>query len=167
MVLEWSSGLEGHSRTAITTGVHLPIEKLHAVADAEGNTRLNQPPFGGQSKGPSQSTNSGDASVFTADWGAGRVVGHFDRNTFFNLTGAGTNINRFDNQQYAVNLFTYLAGERIPGDYDGNCTVDTLDYAAWIVAFGSTSNLDSDGNGHGIVDAADYTVWRDNFGNQC
>jgi len=42
---------------------------------------------------------------------AGRIAGHFDRNTFFNTNGAGTDITRFDNLQYALNLFAWLAND--------------------------------------------------------
>jgi hypothetical protein len=41
--------------------------------------------------------------------GNARIVGHFDRNTFFNLNGAGTDITRLDNAQLALNIFRYLA----------------------------------------------------------
>jgi hypothetical protein len=51
-------------------------------------------------------------AVVRGDNGAeGRVVGHFDRNTFFNRGGAGTNITRFDNQRLALNIFNWLAGQ--------------------------------------------------------
>ena len=50
---------------------------------------------------------------------------------------------------------------------DRFCTVDTADYGAWVIAFGSTGDLASDGDGNGIVDAADFAVWRENVGNQC
>ncbi len=79
------------------------------LAGAEGNTRLNQPPLGSDNQGPSRPTNSGDASVLIATSGQGRIAGHYDRNTFFNSGGAGTDINRFDNRTYAVNLFNWLA----------------------------------------------------------
>ena len=72
------------------------------LAGAEGNTRLNQPPFGANNQGPSVPTGPGDASVIAATYGSGRVVGHYDRNTFFNTGGAGTDITRFDNEQYGA-----------------------------------------------------------------
>ncbi len=49
----------------------------------------------------------------------------------------------------------------VPGDYDGDGTVDGDDYITWRDSYGSTTNLDADGNNDGVVDAADYTVWRD------
>lgn len=48
------------------------------------------------------------------------------------------------------------------GDYNGDGSVDALDYAVWTDSFGSTVNLAADGNSNGTIDAADYTVWRDN-----
>ena len=94
------------------TGVDVQL-----LAGAEGITRLNQPPFGGNSRGPSVNTGPADASVIAATLGNGRVVGHFDRNTFFNTNGAGTNITRFDNQLYAINLFGWLAGAGEESDF--------------------------------------------------
>jgi cytochrome c peroxidase len=52
----------------------------------------------------------------------------------------------------------------LPGDYNGDGTVDTDDYVVWKTNFGDISLLTADGNGDGRVDAADYTFWRDNMG---
>jgi hypothetical protein len=76
---------------------------------AKQNVRLNAPPLGNQRIGTTRAANAGDASLLVALAGTGRIAGHFDRNTFFNLNGAGTNINRFENRQYAINLFNWLA----------------------------------------------------------
>jgi hypothetical protein len=54
--------------------------------------------------------------------------------------------------------------EPIPGDYNGDRTVDDADLVLWRLTFGSTDELAADGNGDRIVDAADYTVWRNNLG---
>jgi hypothetical protein len=58
------------------------------------------------------------------------------------------------------------AASSIPGDYDGNGTVETPDYEKWKTDFGMvvTAGTGSDGNGNGVVDTGDYTVWRDNLG---
>jgi hypothetical protein len=53
---------------------------------------------------------------------------------------------------------------QLPGDYNGDKTVDEEDYVLWRSTFGSMELLDADGNDDGIVDAADYTIWRDHFG---
>lgn len=51
----------------------------------------------------------------------------------------------------------------LPGDYDGDGTVDVADYEVWRAAFGTTDPA-ADGNGDRVVDGADYTLWRDNVG---
>ena len=144
----------------------VPGVAVTLLAGAEGQTRLNQSPFGSKKQGPSRSTNSGDASAFAATYGSGRVVGHFDRNTFFNVNGAGTNITRFDNQQYALNLFDWLiATPNLPGDYNQDSTVDGEDLAVWQTHFSSTTDLNADGDQDADVDGSDFLTWQRNFGN--
>ncbi|MCA9184126.1 MAG: LamG-like jellyroll fold domain-containing protein [Pirellulaceae bacterium] len=63
-----------------------------------------------------------------------------------------------------VQFFATVGGTALPGDYNGNGSVDAADYTVWKDNFGSTSDLAADGNGNGVIDAADYTVWKDNFG---
>lgn len=105
----------------------VPGVNVLLLAGAEGNTRLNQPPFGGNNRGPSVASGPADASVIAATYGSGRVVGHFDRNTFFNTGGAGTDITRFDNQPYALNLFDWLANGSGALDFgDAPSTYPTL-----------------------------------------
>jgi hypothetical protein len=53
----------------------------------------------------------------------------------------------------------------LPGDYNGNGTVDAGDYTVWRDTLGSTTNLTADGNGNNTIDTADYDVWKQNFGN--
>ena len=49
-----------------------------------------------------------DASILAVEAGAGQFIGYYDRNTFFNPGGAGSNINRFEHQQLALNIFEFL-----------------------------------------------------------
>lgn len=51
-----------------------------------------------------------DAALAVATVGAGRVVGTFDRNTFWNA-GDGTNLSEVDNREYARRLVRWAAGE--------------------------------------------------------
>lgn len=81
----------------------------HVVAGAKNTTRVNSPPFGKQNQGQSRPVEALDGALVAIQFDLGRVAGHFDRNTFFNLNGAGTSINRFDNRVYAINLFNWLA----------------------------------------------------------
>ncbi len=56
--------------------------------------------------GPIQAS---DSVLAVAEVGLGRVAVTFDRNTFFNPPGAGTNITEVNNRQYAKNLVVWLA----------------------------------------------------------
>lgn len=76
------------------------------LALAEGQIRLNDG-TPGQEQGSTQNATDSDAALFVAEVGDGRIIGHFDRNTFFNTNGAGTDITRFDNTQFALNLFEF------------------------------------------------------------
>jgi hypothetical protein len=91
----------------LTAGVSATI-----LSPAKGNTRLNP---GGSAQGSSRRAGPNDAALIVASADAGRIVGLFDRNTFFNQNGAGTNINRFQNRQLALNIFSHLTTVPEPG----------------------------------------------------
>ncbi|MGL4231381.1 MAG: discoidin domain-containing protein [Casimicrobium sp.] len=74
------------------------------IAKAKGSVKLPN----GLNEGSTRQSISTDGSLVIALAGSGRVVGHFDRNTFFNRGGAGTDITRFDNRVYVRNLFAWL-----------------------------------------------------------
>lgn len=65
----------------------------------------------GAAQGPLSQSTANDGTLVITTLGSGRIAGHFDRNTFFNENGAGTNLNRFENEEYARNLFNWLAGK--------------------------------------------------------
>lgn len=60
-------------------------------------------------EGPVTPPTDDDASLAIAEYGAGRVACHFDRNTFFNEGGAGSSLASASNARYARNLFDWLA----------------------------------------------------------
>jgi hypothetical protein len=54
----------------------------------------------------------------------------------------------------------------VPGDYNGNGTVDAADYVVWRKTNGqSGAGLAADGNHDNAVNDLDYTYWRSRFGN--
>ncbi len=101
-VLDGVSSFDGEGVSPFDVG-NATVD-VTVLAQAEGNVRLNP----GDRQGPSRQADQDDAAAWVADVGAGRIAGHYDRNTFFNANGAGTNIGRFSNEQYAVNLFSWL-----------------------------------------------------------
>lgn len=55
----------------------------------------------------------------------------------------------------------------VPGDYDGNGSVDSNDYTIWRDTLGSTEDLrangDDTGPSAGVIDSADYTFWKSQY----
>jgi hypothetical protein len=53
----------------------------------------------------------------------------------------------------------------LPGDYNGDGTVNAADYTLWRNSFGQAgSGLAADGDGNGKIDNGDFDVWRLFFG---
>ncbi len=107
-ILDGVDRFDGEGVTPITLGTPVPGVTARVVVRAGSTLRQNNG-SGGNNQGSLRSTTDDDGALVTAEAGDGRLAGHFDRNTFFNLNGAGTNINRFDNATYARNLFNWLA----------------------------------------------------------
>lgn len=55
----------------------------------------------------------------------------------------------------------------LPGDYNGDGTVDAADYAVWRDSLGKQLPLGTgaDGDGDGTIGQSDYDYWRSRFGN--
>jgi len=53
----------------------------------------------------------------------------------------------------------------LPGDFNGDGGVDSLDYDQWKASFGESVSptLGADANGDGNIDLSDYTLWRDSL----
>lgn len=82
--------------------------------------------------------------------------------------------NLFDVQAFGVNLFAHTNDlvinvdsvrfeevTGVPGDYNGNGTVDSADYVLWRKGGPLQNEVDAPGT----VNAADYSAWRARFGN--
>ena len=63
--------------------------------------------------------------------------------------------------QYNATSVALLVEQLAAGDYNGDGSVDSGDYDAWVAAFGTTGDSLADGNHDGFVDLGDYTLWRD------
>jgi hypothetical protein len=57
---------------------------------------------------------------------------------------------------------------QLPGDGNGDCTVDGIDYGIWYINYGTIGKSVSEGNynedSQGTVDGLDYGVWYINYG---
>ncbi|MDP4884009.1 MAG: discoidin domain-containing protein [Opitutales bacterium] len=102
-------GVSPISKTSTISGISSTI-----ITSARNSIRRNT----NTDQGTSEAATASDGTLVIATYGSGRIAGHFDRNTFFNQNGAGTNINRFENEKYARNLFNWLAGN--PDFIDGS-----------------------------------------------
>jgi hypothetical protein len=76
------------------------------------------------------------------------------------VTGLPTGEHAF----YFNNLKVETAPTGVPGDYNGNNTVDAADYVLWRNSVGPGSLPNENGISPGQVDAADYNYWKLRFG---
>ncbi len=67
----------------------------------------------------------------------------------------------------AVEVQAEPAGPSLPGDYNGDHTVNAADYTVWRNSLGAevAKYAGADGDGSGQVDAGDYMTWRSYYGN--
>lgn len=105
---------EGVSPVRVSTSPPAGVT-VDRIVDAQGATYDNNPASSANhSRGTARSVDSHDATLATAFAGAGRVAAFFDRNTFFNANGAGTDISNNNNRQLAINLFNFIADHSPP-----------------------------------------------------
>jgi hypothetical protein len=123
-----------------------PGMRTTRVVRARSGTRDNNGVCGvNQGQGTARAVDTNDLALVTVEYGLGRVVGHFDRNTFFNTNGAGTSIARFDNRQFTLNLFSWL-GE-----------AGSVRYGAWSTNLPpGQAAFASDADGDGLANGMEY-----------
>lgn len=147
-IFEQVDQFDGEGVSPISLGTPVSGVSVAILAKAKNQVRRNDTASG---PGTSESATANDGSLVVAKMGRGKLAGHFDRNTFFNLSGAGTNINRFDNKRYALNLFNWLTGY----------SSDLQTYSSWANTFSwgnqSATPL-ADANLNGITNLVAYAL---------
>jgi hypothetical protein len=85
------------------------------VIGTAGQTRNNDGESPGNNfQGSLRKASFRDAALALVNVGRGRLGAFFDRNTFFNANGVGTDITEADNRRFARNLFTWLTDATPP-----------------------------------------------------
>lgn len=131
------------------------------LSNAEGQVRRNT----SKGQGPSSPATDDDATLVLALAGRGRVVGHFDRNTFFNENGAGTSLVRLDNTAYATQLMAWLSGRlTCGGDVDADGQVNSSDLLSILAAWGAADDGPEDLDGSGSVGVSDLLAVLSGWG---
>jgi hypothetical protein len=123
-VLNGVDAFQGEGVSTFVVPVTPPPETtITRLVAARGQTRDNDgADSANRFQGTLRNVNGRDASVVLVNAGAGRVAGFFDRNTFFNAGGRGTDITKFDNRQLALNLFDWLTDNAPPAITAGTFT---------------------------------------------
>ncbi len=114
-ILEGVDSFMGEGVTPITRVANPPSEVFTEVIARVPNGqdfRVNP----GDRQGGLVDPTVNDGTLVVATAGHGRVACHFDRNTFFNRNGAGTDIHEHDNERYARNLFNWLVFASVSQD---------------------------------------------------
>jgi hypothetical protein len=59
-----------------------------------------------------------------------------------------------------------LPGQPLPGDYNGDLTVNAADYTVWRNTLGTAvaRYVGADGDGSRLIDPGDFQVWKDHYG---
>jgi hypothetical protein len=99
------NAFDGEGVSPATLTHFFPDVEPVVLAKAKQDIHLNDAAGSGSFKPPGVD----DGALVALPFGAGRVACFFDRNTFFNLNGAGTSLHNWDNAQLARNLFGWLA----------------------------------------------------------
>jgi hypothetical protein len=115
-ILSGVNAISGEGVSALTVPVFIPIEMtITRVIGASGKVRNNDGrDAGNKFQGTLRDATVNDAALVTVNVGAGRVIGYFDRNTFFNAGGLGTDITENDNRRLALNMFEWLTDKTRP-----------------------------------------------------
>ncbi|MEO6434702.1 MAG: hypothetical protein ABIP55_02935 [Tepidisphaeraceae bacterium] len=116
-VLKGVDSITGEGVSPVVIAQTLPAGVTIArVVAATGQTRNNDGTSASNHfQGSLRPVTAQDAALALVKAGGGRVAAFFDRNTFFNANGVGTDITEADNRQLARNLFSWVSDSTPPG----------------------------------------------------
>ena len=107
----------------VVPAVAPPDVAITRVVGARSQTRNNDGVDPAENfAGSLRPVTASDASLVTINVGRGRVAGFFDRNTFFNDGGVGSQLSKNDNRQFALNLFDWASDATPPAVVDDDFT---------------------------------------------
>lgn len=154
----------GQGVTAFSLGDEVPGVTRQIIVRAELDVRRNDSPSGGTI----EAATANDGALVVALAGGGRVAGHYDPNTFFNANGAGTNLTKHDNADYALNLFTWLAGGTAPEEEADSKAIFTLTHfneidRELLAVSGDAANVDGDAFTNGAEYILGLNPWQADF----
>lgn len=130
---------DGEGVSPIRIGTPPPDVTIRRIVAARGTTYDNNGANPADDyRGTQRPVDANDAALVLAKAGAGRIAAHFDRNTFFNTNGAGTDITRFDNAQLAKNLFRWVTDNDPPYVMSS----DFQQSSPYVLTFRMSDNMD-------------------------
>jgi hypothetical protein len=107
---------EGVSPVTVPSTSPLPGVAITRVIAASGQVRNNDGRDPANNfQGSLRAATSQDAALAVATIDRGRLACFFDRNTFFNANGLGTDITENNNRAFAMNLLEWLTDKTPPG----------------------------------------------------
>src|SRR5688500_10454231 len=99
----------------VIPGLPPPDVAMTQVVGARDQTRANDGVDPAENfAGTLRPVTANDTSLVTINVGRGRVAGFFDRNTFFNDGGVGSQLSKNDNRQLALNLVEWASDATPP-----------------------------------------------------
>jgi hypothetical protein len=109
---------------------------------------------------PTRPATAADSSLVVAEAGAGRIVGWWDRNTFLNQNGAGSNLDRNDNRRFAQNVFDWMARRTITSTGTVPAVIDKNGVIGNAVTFKWNTTMNGTWNGAPQIEKADIYIRR-------
>ncbi|MFT3784978.1 MAG: hypothetical protein QM770_02270 [Tepidisphaeraceae bacterium] len=107
------SSFQAEGDSSITVGSPASGQTNTIVAGVTAAGGLRQVRQNNGAPGTLRTADTSDASLVVATVGSGRIGAFYDRNSWFNGNGSGTDLGKAGNQTLALNLFGYLTQQAV------------------------------------------------------